>query len=261
MVVEAITSMGDIKKRLSQGIEEALRALTKNAPIDSITRRNIKEYMAKKKQVSEDDIQGNSEYFKDEVQRLFLQVQEEIESRSKVKEKRQNPDHHGSEEKGNAETAKKRVKPSKRKLESESESDSEDERPKASKKSREGKTKSNKADKEPVKTELSKECQRLKELAKKCDLVVPVNCFKGEPDSDELARRIGKYLLERGLPSLNPSRVEIAELKRKVALSRELDGIETSNIVVSSRRHRGDDDEEEEEKPRRLIVDNSDSDD
>ena len=170
--------------------------------------------MAKKKQVSEDDIQGNSEYFKDEVQRLFLQVQEEIESRSKVKEKRQNPDPHGSEEKGNAETVKKRVKPSKRKVESES--DSEDERPKASKKLKEGKTKSNKADKEPVKAELSKECQRLKELAKKCDLVVPVNCFKGEPDSDELARRIGKYLLERGLPSLNPSRVEIADLKRKV---------------------------------------------
>eukprot|EP00960_Hanusia_phi_P068879 766957-Hanusia_phi.AAC.3 len=267
------TSMGDVKRRISSGIKEALKALTKDAPIGTITRRNIKDHLRDENNINDEDIQEHSEYFKEEVQRLFLEVQREIESKSKGKEKRQNPDSRGQEEK--AESVKKRIKTSQPKSPSESDSGgdgSSEEVVKKStkaKKSRDKKTsseskqKSSKVEKETAKAELSEECQRLKDLAKKCELVVPVNCFKGEPDSDELAKRIGKYLLERGLPSLNPSRVEIAQFKRQVELSRELDGIDTSNIVRSSRRHQNDDDSDDEKgkaKPRRLIISNSDSD-
>ena len=50
-----------------------------------------------------------------------------------------------------------------------------------------------------TKQEISEEAHRLKDLAKKCGLHVPPSCFKGNPDSDELEERIGKFLLSSGL--------------------------------------------------------------
>lgn len=53
--------------------------------------------------------------------------------------------------------------------------------------------------------QVSPEVQRLKDLAKRCGLVIPPACYKGQPDDEEMESRIGVYLLgPGGLPVMPP---------------------------------------------------------
>lgn len=42
--------------------------------------------------------------------------------------------------------------------------------------------------------------------------------------------------MKKGLTTVNPSSREVAQLKKKLVLEKELDGIDAGNIIGSSRR-------------------------
>ncbi len=86
----------------------------------------------------------------------------------------------------------------------------------------------------------SAEVIRLKSLAKQCGytypqvlskmprskflicvvfrFILPTHLYKGFPPQTELQKRIGNYLLQKGLPNLNPSSHEISRLKKNLQL-------------------------------------------
>lgn len=63
---------------------------------------------------------------------------------------------------------------------------------------------------------VSGEVMRLKDLAKKLGVNVPVNVYKGSPSNDALEERLGEFLRSQGLSSLKPGPREISQLRNKV---------------------------------------------
>ncbi|CAL5202970.1 unnamed protein product [Lathyrus oleraceus] len=87
----------------------------------------------------------------------------------------------------------------------------------------------------------SKRVEHLKSVIKACGMSVPPVIYKKVkqvPDNkreEQLIKELEEILSREGLSS-NPSEKEIKEVNRKKARAKELEGIDTSNIVSSTRR-------------------------
>ncbi|CAL9217834.1 unnamed protein product [Arabidopsis halleri] len=86
-----------------------------------------------------------------------------------------------------------------------------------------------------------KRVEHLKSVIKSCGMSVPPNIYKKAKQAPEekreatLIEELEQILAKEGLSS-DPSEKEIKEVKKRKGISKELEGIDTSNIVWSSRR-------------------------
>nr|XP_043632640.1 otolith matrix protein OMM-64-like [Erigeron canadensis] len=96
----------------------------------------------------------------------------------------------------------------------------------------------------PVKKEVvsyGKKVERLRSIIKACGMSIGPNVYKKAKQAPEdkreafLLKELQNILSKEGL-SANPSEKEIKEVKRRKERAKELEGIDTSNIVVGSRR-------------------------
>ncbi|CAJ2644195.1 unnamed protein product [Trifolium pratense] len=135
--------------------------------------------------------------------------------------------------------SKKRVKPNK--AAAEDNSDAEDDR-KNSEDDQSHSSAENTTKKKEVSTPVySKRVEHLKSVIKACGMSVPPVIYKKVKQVPEnkregqLIKELEEILSREGLSS-NPSEKEIKEVNRKKARAKELEGIDTSNIVSSTRR-------------------------
>ncbi|KAK6939865.1 Histone chaperone domain CHZ [Dillenia turbinata] len=86
-----------------------------------------------------------------------------------------------------------------------------------------------------------KRVEHLKSVIKSCGMSVPPSVYRRVKQAPEnkreahLIKELEEILSKEGL-STNPSEKEIKEVRRKKERARELEGIDTSNIVLTSRR-------------------------
>ncbi|XP_021285403.1 DNA ligase 1 isoform X3 [Herrania umbratica] len=86
-----------------------------------------------------------------------------------------------------------------------------------------------------------KHVEHLKSVIKSCGMSIPPSIYKRVkqvPENNreaQLIKELEEILSKEGLSS-NPSEKEIKEVKRRKERAKELEGIDTSNIVLSSRR-------------------------
>ncbi|KAG7594255.1 Histone chaperone domain CHZ [Arabidopsis thaliana x Arabidopsis arenosa] len=86
-----------------------------------------------------------------------------------------------------------------------------------------------------------KRVEHLKSVIKSCGMSVPPNIYKKAKQAPEekreatLIEELEQILAKEGLSS-DPSAIEIKEVKKRKGISKELEGIDTSNIVWNSRR-------------------------
>lgn len=110
---------------------------------------------------------------------------------------------------------------------------------------------------------------RLRTLCKSATITIPPNIYSKNKTDDELAEALEKLLDKNGLRP-NASSHDIARVKARIQLERDLDGIDTSNIITEGRRtrrarvnqvvqhdYRSDDEEENSDNE---VKDNNDSD-
>ncbi|EFH67554.1 predicted protein [Arabidopsis lyrata subsp. lyrata] len=101
--------------------------------------------------------------------------------------------------------------------------------------------KSLKQTKETATDVYGKRVEHLKSVIKSCGMSVPPNIYKKAKQAPEekrevtLIEELEQILAKEGLSS-DPSEKEIKEVKKRKGISKELEGIDTSNIVWSSRR-------------------------
>jgi len=81
---------------------------------------------------------------------------------------------------------------------------------------------------------LSREAVKLKGLLTQCTIKITPNLYKGA-DEDEFVRRLEELLAKHGL-SRHSSHSELQACRRLVAKERELDGIDTSNVILTQSR-------------------------
>ncbi|KAL1199520.1 hypothetical protein V5N11_011145 [Cardamine amara subsp. amara] len=95
--------------------------------------------------------------------------------------------------------------------------------------------------KETTPTVYGKRVEHLKSVIKSCGMSVPPSIYKKAKQAPEekreatLIEELEQILAKEGLSS-DPSEKEIKEVKKRKTISKELEGIDTSNIVSSSRR-------------------------
>ncbi|CAE5959464.1 unnamed protein product [Arabidopsis arenosa] len=101
--------------------------------------------------------------------------------------------------------------------------------------------KSLKQTKETATDVYGKRVEHLKSVIKSCGMSVPPNIYKKAKQAPEekreatLIEELEQILAKEGLSS-DPSAIEIKEVKKRKGISKELEGIDTSNIVWNSRR-------------------------
>eukprot|EP00286_Rhodomonas_abbreviata_P008823 CAMPEP_0181334372 /NCGR_PEP_ID=MMETSP1101-20121128/26215_1 /TAXON_ID=46948 /ORGANISM="Rhodomonas abbreviata, Strain Caron Lab Isolate" /LENGTH=275 /DNA_ID=CAMNT_0023444325 /DNA_START=43 /DNA_END=870 /DNA_ORIENTATION=- len=232
--------------------------------MSTITLRVIKEGIQSNFEDWDSVLQEHKQFIKDEACRLVLEFQDKPTEQSKSADAcDQSPsrevDHHDSQREQKV-TVKKvpknemEINEKKNDSESESESnrtsdsnstDDEGARKGQGKNSKKAAKKMKKAKPEPT-GKLEKEVLRLKKLAKRLGLTIPPSTYKGSPTNEELIERLEKWFKGCGLASLRPSAQQIAEMKEKIQLSRDLEGIDMTNVVRGKRR-RGDEEEKEHE--------------
>lgn len=119
--------------------------------------------------------------------------------------------------------------------------------------------------KEVVALVYGKKVERLKSIIKACGMSVAPTVYKKAKQAPEekreafLVKELQEILSKEGL-STNPSEKEIKEVKRRKERAKELEGIDTSNIVVGSRR-RSTFNFVAPPKPKEIIESDSDDDD
>ncbi|KAL7615588.1 hypothetical protein Lser_V15G00380 [Lactuca serriola] len=95
--------------------------------------------------------------------------------------------------------------------------------------------------KEVIAPVYGKKVERLKSIIKACGMIVAPTVYRKAKQAPEeqreaiLVKELKEILSKEGLSS-NPSEKEIKEVKRRKEKAKELEGIDTSNIVVGSRR-------------------------
>lgn len=95
--------------------------------------------------------------------------------------------------------------------------------------------------KEVVAPVYGKKVERLKSIIKACGMIVAPTVYRKAKQAPEdkreaiLVKELKEILSKEGL-SANPSEKEIKEVKRRKERAKELEGIDTSNIVMGSRR-------------------------
>ncbi|XP_010500159.1 PREDICTED: eukaryotic translation initiation factor 5B-like isoform X2 [Camelina sativa] len=95
--------------------------------------------------------------------------------------------------------------------------------------------------KEIATTVYGKRVEHLKSVIKSCGMRVPPSIYKKAKQAPEekreatLIKELEQILAKEGLSS-DPSEKEIKEVKNRKTISKELEGLDTSNIVSSSRR-------------------------
>ncbi|XP_078172513.1 uncharacterized protein LOC144566368 [Carex rostrata] len=86
-----------------------------------------------------------------------------------------------------------------------------------------------------------KKVEHLKSIIKSCGASIPPAVYRRAKQAPEdkreafLIEELGEILIKEGL-STNPSEKEIKEVKKRKEKAKELEGIDTSNIITSSRR-------------------------
>uniref|UniRef100_A0A1J3HL66 DEK-C domain-containing protein n=1 Tax=Noccaea caerulescens TaxID=107243 RepID=A0A1J3HL66_NOCCA len=94
---------------------------------------------------------------------------------------------------------------------------------------------------QPATPVYGKRVEKLKAVIKSCGMSVPPSVYKKAKQApekkreDTLIKELEEILAKEGLSS-SPSEKEIKEVKKRKQITKELEGIDTSNIVSSSRR-------------------------
>lgn len=114
-------------------------------------------------------------------------------------------------------------------------SESDDEEGSASKK-RKGGVSTSAAPKAAPRT-YTKKVERIRSLCRQATITIPPNIYSKNKTDKELEAAMEALLSKHGL-SANSGQHDVAKVKQQLQLQRDLDGIDTSNIISDSRRSR-----------------------
>lgn len=119
---------------------------------------------------------------------------------------------------------------------SDSGSDSEEEKKKSSKKRKSSSPKIATASKAAART-YSKKVDRMRSLCRQATITIPPNIYVKNKTDRELEAAFEALLEKNGLEA-NAGANEVAKVKAQLQIQRDLDGIDTSNIISDGRRSR-----------------------
>ncbi|KAL5558390.1 hypothetical protein UlMin_034601 [Ulmus minor] len=225
-------SLDPYKKFIGDQVDEVLSSSEVSKPAPTV-KKNVGKNNSQRKVAKKASSEENSDSLGDESD------EEEVRPRKKT-DRKGKMDSNGSKRKRPAKdtkiSGKKRVKPA-----IEDNSDEEDN----GNISEDGQSQSS-AEKSTKKKVVStpaygKRVENLKSIIKACGMSVPPSIYKKVKQVPEnkreaqLIKELEEILSKEGL-SANPSEKEIKECKKRKERARELEGIDTSNIVSSSRR-------------------------
>uniref|UniRef100_A0A5B7CBB8 Putative glutamic acid-rich protein n=1 Tax=Davidia involucrata TaxID=16924 RepID=A0A5B7CBB8_DAVIN len=231
-------SLDPFKKFISEQVEEVLESLEAFESASNVKKRSTEKNSHSKvsKNISTkgsyDSVDSESEV-EDEVKSKKKVAPKGKIQKSEVLKKRKRP---SNETKVSSKKPKKLAETT-----SEENSDAED----GGNVSEDGQSES--PDEKPVKKkEISapaygKQVESLKSIIKSCGMSVPPSVYKRAKQAPEnkreafLIKELAEILSREGL-STNPSEKEIKEVRKRKERAKELEGIDTSNIVSSSRR-------------------------
>lgn len=221
------------KKFINKQLDEALNSSEVSEAETEVKKKTVKknsQSKASKKTASEE----SSDSLDSDIGETEVKPKKRVAAKGKAQnseavKKRKRP-----EEKKTKETGKKRIKPADVISEEEGGNVSEDSNSQSS------------AEKSVKKKEAptpvyGKKVEHLKSIIKSCGMSVPPSVYKKVKQVPEnkretqLIKELEEILSKEGL-SANPSEKEIKDVKKRKERAKELEGIDTSNIVSSSRR-------------------------
>ncbi|CAA7019678.1 unnamed protein product [Microthlaspi erraticum] len=209
------------KKFISEELEEVLQAFEATKPSAESKRKNLTK---KVKSTSAKELDSE-----DEMSDSDGEDEEEDDKEVAVKKKTALSKSEGT---GKRKREKEKVAFAKKTKQADSESDSD-----------EGNNVSSSSVKkqQPATPVYGKRVEKLKAVIKSCGMSVPPSVYKKVKQApekkreDTLIKELEEILTKEGLSS-SPSEKEIKEVKKRKQITKELEGIDTSNIVSSSRR-------------------------
>lgn len=99
----------------------------------------------------------------------------------------------------------------------------------------------NKDDKKPSQEKKGREFSarfvRMRNICKAATITVPISLYRKENTDEDMEKGILELLKKNGLNE-KPGKAAIMEVKEKLQLQRDLDGIDTSNIIEDGPRSR-----------------------
>ncbi|XP_010436441.1 PREDICTED: DNA ligase 1 isoform X3 [Camelina sativa] len=231
-------SLDPYKKFINEELDEVLQALETTKPITKAmapkkTTKRMTKDMARKPTVTR-NVKSTPAKNSDSEEMSDSDGEDEEEDmevavKKKTAEKRKSSKSEGT---GKRKREKEKVASVKKTKQTDSQSDSDaGEKPSSSEKSV----------KETPTTGYGRRVEHLKSIIKSCGMSISPSVYRKakqapeEKREDTLVKELKEILAKEGL-SANPSEKEIKEVKKRKERTKELEGIDTSNIVSSSRR-------------------------